>query len=459
MRMITQHWNHVRPCYIAVGVFIAVASAAIATAEAPYAPAWVRQIGTDQRDRTFGVAVDGLGNAYFTGYTEGSLGGPHVLNRDVFLIKYDAGGNHLWSRQLGTTFADEGYSVAADAVGNTYVSGYTTGSLGGPTVGFSDGFLLKYDPAGSLLWSRQIGTGSPDWGQSVAIDSLGNAYLTGTTRGDLGGINAGGPNDVFLSKYDGDGNHVWSRQLGTIADDYGYSVAADALGNVFISGHTFGDLASANAGGRDAFLAKYTADGIQLWTRQLASDNDDFGNSVAVDGTGNAYVGGTTNSNLAGPFLGGSDVFVIKYDADGNELWSQQVGTTAVDHAESLAVDSGGNTYISGWTRGSLGGTNAGADDAFLTKLDANGNPLWSQQFGLAGNDVGQAVAVDNLGRVYVAGHTDGDLGGPNAGDYDAILVKFAPVPLPSAVWAGLVGISVLVAGSYRRRVKMRQPR
>ena len=107
-----------------------------------------------------------------------------------------------------------------------------------------------------VAWISQIGTGSDDYSYSVAVDASGNAYISGYTWADLDGPNAG-PNDVFLSKFDPNGNEVWTTQIGTSNDDQSYGVALDASGNAYVSGHTGGDLGGANAGYRDAFLVKY----------------------------------------------------------------------------------------------------------------------------------------------------------------------------------------------------------
>ena len=234
---------------------------------------WSRQIGTTDYDSSFNVAVDAAGNAYITGLTFGSLGGPNAGGQDAFLTKYDGAGNLLWSRQIGTTADELSFDVAVDAAGNAYISGFTSGSLGGPHAGGTgDVFLTKYDGAGNLLWSRQIGTtnNEPDGGGGVAVDAAGNAYITGGTDGSLGGPNAG-DYDAFLTKYDGAGNLLWSRQIGTTACDRSNDVAVDAAGNAYISGFTEGSLGGPNAGGKDAFLTKYDGAGNLLWSRQIGT--------------------------------------------------------------------------------------------------------------------------------------------------------------------------------------------
>jgi Beta-propeller repeat len=397
-----------------------------ALAELPYHVAWSKQIGTSADDEFWSVAVDSTGNAYATGETSGSLGGANAGVTDAILAKYNVAGNLVWSRQIGTSALDNSNSVAVDAAGNAFISGDTYGSLDGTNAGSDDAFLTKYDPAGTVLWSRQIGTTESDFSWSVAVNA-GNAYITGQTHGSLGGTSAGA-DDAFLAKYDASGNVLWSRQIGTSAYDISHGVAVDTLGNAYISGYTQGSLGGTSAGGNDAFLAKYDASGNFLWARQIGTSADDVSNSVAVDAAGNAYITGQTNGVLAGSSAGSYDAFLAKFDAAGNPIWSRQIGTTSLDSSNSVALDAHGNPYISGITSGSLGSKNAGQFDSFLTKYNASGLFLWTRQIGTSVGDYSISVAVDAAGSAYIGGDTFGSLGGASAGNDDAFLVKFAPL-------------------------------
>ncbi len=349
-----------------------------------------------------------------------------------------------WTGQIGTSTTEESFSVAVDASGNAYISGYTAGSLGGTSAGSYDAFLTKFDTSGNELWTQQIGTARGDYSKSVAVDASGNAYISGPIGGDLGGTYAGGAYDAFLTKFDASGNELWSQQIGTGSSDCSYSVAVDGSGNTYISGYTQGDLGGTNAGAYDAFLTKFDTSGNELWTQQIGTATDDQSYSVALDASGNAYISGSTQGDLGGTNAGGVDAFLVKFDTSGNELWSQQIGTASSDRSRSVAVDASGNVYISGYTYGDLGGANAGDGDAFLIKLDSSGNELWTQQIGTASQDWSYSVAVDASSNAYISGRTYGDLGGPFAGDVDAFLVKFEnPVPEPATmsllVFGGLV--------------------
>jgi hypothetical protein len=262
------------------------------------------------------VAVDLFDNAYISGTTSGSLAGPYQGFQDAFLTKFDGSGNLLWSRQIGASDEDRSTSVAVDASGNPYISGFTRNSLGGPNAGGFDAFLMKFDAAGNTLWSRQIGTtgsGAADDSSSIALDSLGNAYISGDTSGSLAAPSAGGGGDAILIKYDSAGNLLWSRQIGTTNYDQSSAVAVDAAGNAYISGISGGSLGGPNAGFYDAFLFKYDGAGNVLWSRQIGTSDYDYSGSIAVDGAGNAFISGQTYGSLGGPSAGDADAFLIKF--------------------------------------------------------------------------------------------------------------------------------------------------
>ncbi len=157
-------------------------------------PQWVRQLGTSENDASGGVATDGDGNVYVSGDTSGSLGGPYQGGYDdAWVAKYSADGALLWKRQLGTSEDDGSGSVATDADGNVYLSGFTEGSLGGPYQGgYGDAWVAKYSADGALLWKRQLGTSELDLSGGVATDGEGNVYISGLTGGSLGGPSRGG---------------------------------------------------------------------------------------------------------------------------------------------------------------------------------------------------------------------------------------------------------------------------
>jgi len=351
-----------------------------------------------------------------------------------------------WIRQLGTAEIDETFSVAVDAASNAFVSGYTYGDLGGPNAGVCDAFLAKVDSAGTPLWTKQLGTSVADRSHSVAADDAGNAFITGETYGVLGSASAGSA-DAFVTKYDLSGGPVWTQQFGTLTLDIGRSVTVDGGGNILVGGWTDGSLGGPHAGGEDAFVAKVDSSGGLLWTRQLGTASRDAANSVAIDSAGNAWVCGRTSGDLGGPSAGERDAFLAKVDTDGNVLWTGQLGTISTEAGDSVALDAADNVFISGYTYGALGGPNAGRCDAFLAKYDAAGKLLWTDQLGTSELDYGWAVAADVVGNLFLSGCTDGSLGGPNAGGTDVFLTRHN---VPEPVTMSLLALGALAL--LRRR-------
>jgi hypothetical protein len=428
-------------CVAAVILVVAVTTGA--WAEDPYEVEWKRQIGTSRNDHSWSVAVDVSGNAYLGGYTEGDLGGPSTGGTDVFLRKYDSAGNEVWTTQIGTSGAELVHSVAVDASGNAYLTGHTYGGFSGPSAGPPDAFLSKFGPGGDEVWTTQLGTRGSDRSWSVAVDASDNAYISGYTSGSLDGSNAGNY-DAFVGKFDSGGNEVWTTQIGTSSHDYSYSIAVDASGNAYISGYTSGSLGGSNAGSGDAFLSKLDSDGNEVWTTQIGTSMWDGSSSVAVDAFGNAYISGSTEGDLGGLNAGRRDVFLSMFDTEGDEVWTRQIGTSSNDGGRSIALDVSGNVFISGYTQGDLGALNAGSEDVFLSKFDSAGNELWTTQIGSNSEDQSWSVAVDVSGSAYISGFTKGDLGGPNVGGRDAFLVKYE-VPEPATLsLLALGGLAVL---------------
>ena len=290
----------------------------------------------------------------------------------------------------------------------------------------SDTVTLTVDPRGALRWTRQFGTSEIDRPGGVATDANGNVYVTGYTYGALEGTNAGDV-DAFLRAYDPNGNTLWTRQFGTSSSDVAYGVATDANGHIYVTGYTNGTLEGTNAGDYDAFLRAYDPNGNTLWTRQFGTSSSDYAYGVATDANGHIYVTGYTNGTLEGTNAGGNDAFLRAYDPNGNTLWTRQFGTSGGDYAYGVATDANGHIYVTGYTNGSLDGANAGNDDAFLRAYDPNGNTLWTRQFGTSGGDYAYGVATDANGHVYVTGYTFGGLGGANAGNGDAFLRAYDP--------------------------------
>jgi Beta-propeller repeat len=287
---------------------------------------------------------------------------------------------------------------------------------------------------GAKQWTRLLGSPGDDGAYGVAADSSGNIYVAGSTDsyGGLdGNANAGGP-DAFLAKYDSTGVKQWTRLLGSSGNDWANGVALDDSGNIYITGFTGGNLGgNANAGAIDVFLAKCDFSGAMQWIELLGSSGNDWANGIAVDGSGNIYITGYTDSNLDGNANGGNyDTFLAKFDSTwGIKQWTRLLGSLESDIAYGVAVDGDGYVYITGYTDSNLDGNgNAGGADAFMAKYDSSGVKQWTRLTGSLESDIAYGVAVDNSSNIYVAGITDGNIDGNiNAGDYDIFWTRYSP--------------------------------
>ena len=284
------------------------------------------------------------------------------------MSKFDSAGNPQWTRQFGSTQPDLNLGATADAFGNVYVTGYTEGDLDGDSSGGRDIFLRKYAPDGNLLWGRQLGTSEADEGSSVVTDALGNVYLSGYTTGNFGGVNAGMA-DSFVTKLDAAGNVLWNRQFGTNRSDESYAIAADAFGNVYASGFTDGNFEGQSKGGRDAFILKLDDAGTTVWRRQVGTTSTDRSDGVAVDEHGNVYITGMTRGALAAPIAGSDEAFVSAFNANGVPVWSYQIGTAGIDEGQGIATDRNGAVYATGYVTGTFVAPNLGFGDVYLGKF------------------------------------------------------------------------------------------
>jgi len=301
--------------------------------------------------------------------------------------------------------------------------------------------LLVIDP---LVYSTYIGGSSADRGTAIAVDGSGNAYVTGATNSPDYDVTPGafqttkgGYADVFVTKLNATGTAlVYSTYIGGFIDDYGTAIAVDESGNAYVTGYTWSTDYDVTPGAfqttkstttlseTDVFVTKLNATGTALvYSTYIGGISDDRGNAIAVDGSGNAYVTGYTESTdydvTPGAFQttkgGGRDVFVTKLNATGTALvYSTYIGGSASDEGYGIAVDGSGNAYVTGYagsgydvTPGAFQTTYRGNLDVFVTKLNATGTALvYSTYIGGSGRDEGYAIAVDGNGNAYVTGET-----------------------------------------------------
>ncbi len=423
---------------------------------------WAKQIHASSKS----IAVDSSGNLYAFGEFSGTVDfdpGAGVSNltavgyKDGFIQKLDPDGNLLWIKQIAGSYNVLGKLISIDSDGNIYTIGNFEGtadfdpgdgSANLTTDGsYPDVFVQKLNINGDFVWVKQIGGTGQDFGQSLSVDTLGNVYFTGffgeTADFDPGtdtfNITSLGGMDVFVEKLDSNGDFLWAKQMGGAVSDYSNSIALDVAGNVYTLGR-FNEtvdfdpgIETANLiseGNPDIFIQKMNANGDFLWVKQIeasGSFSHKEGNSIAIDPLGNIYATGYYSFQVdfdPGPgvfnqttVLGSEEIFVLKLDGNGDFLWVKIMGGADDSRGNSIAVDSSGNSYTTGY----FGGTayfpmqwppfsfnSLGHQDIFVQKLDADGNGLWVQQMG-GGTDLyygeqGFSIAVDLNQNVYTTG-------------------------------------------------------
>ncbi|QOI37707.1 hypothetical protein Lepto1548_05025 [Leptospira interrogans serovar Bataviae] len=340
---------------------------------------WTRLLGVAGiQTLARGITSDNLGNVYTTGTTFGNLDGQALSGtQDLFVTKYDGSGNKQWTRLLGVAGATtQANGISRDIFNNLHVSGYTLGNLDGQALsGIQDLFVTKYDTGGNKQWTRLLGVaGQITQANGVAFDSSGNIYLTGRTSGNLDGQALSGIQDLFVTKYDTGGNKQWTRLLGVAGvSTTAYGITSDSLGNVYTTGVTSGSLdGQALSGTQDLFVTKYDTGGNKQWTRLLGvAGQITQANGIASDSSGNTYLTGRTSGSLDGQALSGTqDLFVTKYDSGGNKQWTRLLGIAGVSTtAYGITSDSLGDLYSTGITSGNLDGQIlTGTQDLFVLK-------------------------------------------------------------------------------------------
>lgn len=360
---------------------------------------WIRQAGGSLNDIGRSLTLDSLGNIYLTGSFEvmawfGSTQINSNGSNDIFVAKYNNNGTLQWVKNFGGFFDDHGNAITSTEGGYTWIAGSIQGisTFGNTPVisnGGDDAFIMKLNPEGNLQWVKNAGGTSEDMAYSVAIDVAEDAIITGRFQSSAqfgtSTLTSSGNNDIFIAKYSPIGNLKWVRKAGGTGNDLTRAVRTDYSQNIYLAGSfegnaTFGTLNLVSNGLKDAFVAKYDKGGNPLWLRNIGGSGIDNAKALALDALSNVYVAGAfRNSMTLGDktltSAGSSDIFVVKYNAAGYRVWSQQAGGTAPDSAMAIAVRPDKNLALGGsfGSTAAFGGTNLisqGMDDSFLTRLN-----------------------------------------------------------------------------------------
>lgn len=409
-----------------------------------------------------------------------------------------------WSQSFewAKSFSGPGYnhssSITVDQRGYLYSTGYffntvdfnpDTGVFNLTSTSSSDIYISKLDTNGGFIWAKSFtGSGTFKRGLGITVDEIGNVYTTGRFNGkvdfdpspaasDTFFLNTvGNSRGAFISKLDSNGSFVWVKQFTGNGTADGNAITIDELKNVYITGNFVGTIDfnpgpgtfnMSSIGASDMFVSKLDSNGNFLWAGAIAGTSIDEGVAISIDQSGNVcLICGVASQSVdvdPSPNVinmstnGGFDVFVIKLDASGNYLWANNFGGSGFDRPRAMVMDSYDNIYITGLYQGTsdfnpdtsatFNLTSAGMDDVFLVKLDGQGTFVWANSIGGVGRDRGNAIAIDNIGNIYLSGEFndradfDPGIGIVNLsplGNFDAFIAKYRSTG--DLIWATAVG-------------------
>ncbi len=416
---------------------------------------WAWERSHQGTNHTYGNAttVDMDGNIYVTG----SFFGPHIsfgnivltnfdtVNNfsDFFIVKYDPMGNVLWARSAGGSNSDAGNALTTDNAGNVYVTGkfrspsiaFDNTVLTNNTAYFFDVFLVKYSPNGSVIWAQEAGGDNDDIGMSLATNSNGNLFLTGTfksstiTFGSHTLANMGvGYEDIFLVKYDTSGNVIWLNTYGGAGVDGANKLVLDGSGNIYLAGSFaspnlhFGNITLIRSSTYDMFVVKFDSTGMAIWANSAGTTSYNPAQNLCLDNSGNVFVTGYFEgatitfglTTLTNSGTGTAEMFLVKYAHTGSVVWAKSAGGSS-DEFGYGCIANGNNVVVTGSfkspsvTFGNITLMNRGSQDMYIAEYDGAGNVVFAKTAGGSGWDVGMSVALDALQNLYVAGSYSSD--------------------------------------------------
>lgn len=349
-----------------------------------------------------------------------------------------------WAINAGGNLDERGNGITTDINGNVF----TVGSFSSPTINFGSytltnnsyfsGFIVKHDSQGNVIWTKCLtGTGSNMIGcGDICSDNIGNIYVIGTFQGTVNfegtSLTANGNNEIFIVKYDVNGNQLWIKKSNSSLYSNGQKIFVDVNGYIYITGLFGGSLNSQLSfdsqtvinsvqGYQDVYLFKFDSNGTAIWGKSIAGSTTKNVNSIGADNNGNVYLIGDFlsptitigNFTLTNSVSNSStnDIYISRFDSLGNVVWAYSFGGIQQDHGRDLQVDNNGNIHATGGFSGSsinfnstvLNGNNSCAN-TFVVKFDNNFNIFWSRSFPNNYNNNGYSVDVDTDGNTYIAG-------------------------------------------------------
>jgi len=414
---------------------------------------WATYYGGNGNDICGPVVVDSNGNIAILGYTEstnfpvtsGAYQTSYKGNKDVFIAKFDADGNRLWSTYYGGNDDDLGIGMTFDNANNILVTG-TSHSNDFPVSndafqtnhkGYGDVCILKFTGSGTRVWATLYGGNDGyEYGQGIETDDLRNVYISGVTYSDAFPVTDGafqtsraGGADDFIVKFNSSGARQWATYFGGSAQEINRGMGIDANNNLIIAGRTYSSdipvtnsaFQKSNGGGADVYIAKFTNNGTLQWATYCGgSSYDDAG--PFVDKNGSIYISGSTQSTdlpitndaFQTNYAGGQDAFWAKFNSNGNRSYCTFYGGSDEDWGRPITTDNEGNVIFVGDSKstdlpgmnGAIQSYNAGKYDIFIAKFTITNALQWATYYGGSDTEAGLGVTSDNLGNILVSGWT-----------------------------------------------------
>jgi len=376
---------------------------------------WTRSYDGGREDIGHGVAVDSADNVIVTGrsYLNGSDG----YSMDYYTIKYDPDGNEIWEVAYdGEGNWDVAYAVAVDSADNVIVTGASSFTH---HIWFWCFYTIKYDSDGNVLWTiKDSGTPNPEGyvrsnAYGVAVDSNDNVIVTGASG--IENIKGIGNINYLTIKYDPDGNKLWNRTYDGGDTDRAFGLAIDSGDNIIVAGDS-----ESLDGDADYYTIKYDSNGNELWARRYGSGEYEWANGVAVDSNDNVIV--TGRERLSGD----KGYLTIKYDPNGNEIWTRTYHYEGWDEAYGVAIDSNDNIIVTGSSDDVNEIGDDYTEDYCTIKYDSDGNVLWTMRYDSGGDDEAQGVTVDSADNIIVVGRTK--VPSPYRYNYNWYTIKYTEI-------------------------------
>jgi len=351
-----------------------------------------------------------------------------VLDTNLYIQSFH------WTRKAGGSSSglSENSGICIDGEGFTYVTGSFYGTETFETVelkssGKDDVFIAKYNSSGKLVWIKQAGGTKMDGGGDICSDKKGNIYVTGVIEGrsvfDKYKLKCKGKTDVFIAKYDKNGNVLWAKSIGGRGTDKGTGIVVDKDGNSYIAGHftgsvKFGRKWLKSRGKSDIFLVKLDKKGKVSWAKKAGGKKNDYNFDIGIDALANVYITGSfektakfEKKNIKSKGL--EDIYLAKYNTEGKLIFVFNGGGDDRDMGYGIDIDEKGDVYLTGGMSGivDIAGmplTSSGSFDIFIVKLDKNGEGIWATKAGGPGIDIAYGICTDKKGNAFITGGFDG---------------------------------------------------